>query len=55
MIYRWNETLEFALSYEYLDLGDAAIDVTLESGDRVKGDYDTNRVQFIALTLRKSF
>lgn len=53
--YRWNETLDFALSYEYLDLGDAAIDVTLDSGDRVKGDYDTNRAHFIALSLRKSF
>jgi long-chain fatty acid transport protein len=53
--YQWNETLDFSLSYEYLDLGDAAIDLTLENGDRVQGDYDTNRVQFIALTLRKSF
>ena len=54
-IYQWSEDVEVALSYEYLDLGDAGLTATQKNGSVVSGEYDTNRVHFIALSLRKRF
>ncbi len=46
-------------SYEYLDLGDNQLSNTLTSGlaagGTVSGDYSPSHVQFIALTINKTF
>ena len=55
VIYKWREDVDLALSYEYLDLGDSRFSFTMANGDVVAGDYDPNRVQFVALTLTKRF
>lgn len=54
IIYQWREDVRVGLSYEYLDLGDAKISKSLASGF-LKGEYDDNKAQFIALSVAKSF
>jgi long-chain fatty acid transport protein len=57
--HQWREDVTLALSYEYLDLGDNQLSNTLtgglEAGGTVSGDYSPSHVQFIALTISKSF
>ncbi len=55
VIYRLSKTLKLALSYEYVDVGDSEISLTLPNGDSLSGDYDSARVQLLAFTLSKSF
>jgi long-chain fatty acid transport protein len=54
VIYQWREDVRVGLSYEYLDLGDAKIGKTL-AGGFLKGEYDDNKAQFIAISVAKSF
>jgi long-subunit fatty acid transport protein len=54
VIYQWREDVRVGLSYEYLDLGDAKIGKTL-GGGFLKGEYDDNKAQFIAISIAKSF
>ena len=49
-----DETTTVALSYEYLDLGSSKLSDTNVLGT-IAGDYHRNKVQFLALTLSKSF
>ena len=51
----WNETMEVAFSYEYLDFGNGRTNQTLGGGDTLQGEYDTNHAHFFALTLNKRF
>jgi long-chain fatty acid transport protein len=52
--HRWREDVTLALSYEYLDLGDNELTNSVPGGT-LSGDYSPNHVQFIALTVGKSF
>jgi long-subunit fatty acid transport protein len=48
------EDLTIGVSYEYLDLGSAKL-TNDSGGGTLSGKYDDNKVQFIALTVSKSF
>jgi long-chain fatty acid transport protein len=52
--YHWAEDLTLGLSYEYLDLGSSKLSTAGPVG-ALSGEYHKNSVQFIALTLSKSF
>jgi long-chain fatty acid transport protein len=52
--YQWREDVTAALSYEFLDLGEAETNRTF-AGGRLAGKYDPNYAHFIAFTLRKKF
>lgn len=57
--HQWRNDVTLALTYEYLDLGDNKLSNTLTGGlaapGTVSGDYDPNRVHFIAFTINKHF
>lgn len=57
--HQWRDDVTLALTYEYLDLGDNKLSNTLTGGlaapGTVSGDYDPNRVHFIAFTINKHF
>ncbi len=53
--YHLDETTTVGLSYEYLDLGSSKLSSTGPGGETIAGDYHRNKVQFLALTLSKSF
>ncbi len=57
--YHIDETTTVGVSYEYLDLGSSKLTNTnpaiAKPGDTISGDFHRNKVQFLALTLSKSF
>lgn len=50
VVHDLNEDMSVALNYEFLDAGNAAVDVELPTG-RLSGEYDSNYLHFIALSL----
>ena len=52
--YKWREDVTLALSYEYLDLGSSKLTNTV-SGETLSGKYSTDKVQFLAFNVSKSF
>ncbi len=53
--YQFDETTTVGLSYEYLDVGSGKLTNDVSATDTVSGKYHRNHVQFIALTLAKTF
>lgn len=52
----WRPDVDLSFSYEYLDLGDASINQQLANPALIiSGDYPSNAVQFVALSIRKRF
>ena len=46
-VYDWSDETRVGVSYTYLDGGSSPLDLSLGPG-RLKGEYDTNRIHFLA-------
>jgi long-chain fatty acid transport protein len=49
--YAMNEKMTLSLGYNYLDSGDAKMDITGPTGTRLSGEYDDNQMHLMAFNI----
>ena len=54
LIHQLGENTTLGLSYTYIDMGSNKFNTTTNAGT-VSGEFDSNRVQLVALTLNRAF